>query len=1062
MTRDPNIQSPSPTPRALNIQKQKPQPQESAPTTHTSQADQRQRRKTQQSKPLEPAPLSISGGATTSIAAALALEPGPIVELPAFDSNSARNIKEDRRGKGEGAGGLDTETVSAPPGTAPGTAQGTAAAIPLGARGTEAPVKSTPAVKSPLSDLKVVTFLEPTPSLEDRESVCQSPSWEAYGRRKKEKKERVQADREAKSKKRRLTKVPHSPATTPAPAPVPANTWSNLPVSTPPSEAAVPSQSASVQIQAQTSSCTPESRTRHAQTQSLPAAGRSASAMASYNTDFPLELPPVPHTPRGRSGSFSSLFKAPFEFRRPSIDNDKERQTGFIGGIKLEQHRNDAYQRALDETILGPGGEVHPAFRRERRSSSPLRIFRSRQSSREPDDRHYPPIAIKTSGNQGLLPREPSSTQDGGMMKKWRKAVGLKASPKGHDSDTETNDRKGRRPRRLSKSSPRDESATRPAPPTKSASMPILDLPPASRPQLGPSPLKSSEAISSGKRVSDRSAAYVDNHVSLDYTLPPISPLSPYSLAQELGTDDRDTPLDEPSPLASPLTSDDLSQPSFTTADEVPPPPPRKSSKRKSLISLNDMDLHSLGIDFPVTVIADSSDARRSSTSLSDARTTKPSTEKKAPSKLSKTHRQSLSNPPSIQYESLSPDSDGSPKRTLRDAARSAFGRPLSSASQYVVPNVMPSSRPASRSRPSYYPGDNDTRPSSSARDASSLSKPARVLGEVDWRTGYTSATSPPTNSSDDSATDDGHSPDTPDTSRPQSERGGSFDPGDGKRPRPAALNSGLPSPALSSTAEPSKSTDKPNTVELDNVQAAAMKVMAAFPEAPPRRPESGWRSSSESNLTVSFLPKTKRDSFQSSRDRSRPRPIQTNIPSAKDSESKSPPLRDLLMAKDESAATAPWPATYLEAARKAAPAAPPPKALNVPASSSAPNLAPPKRITPAGNRSRQSSPGPSNLSHQRNQSRGSTATGAGTLVVDGEPIAKMFVECCACKFYHDMPSKLYEAMAHPEDVVPVADNTAFAGALSMTVKCPWCKHEMSTKCCAGLAAMVYVKERLH
>lgn len=764
-------------------------------------------------------------------------------------------------------------------------------------------------------------------------------------------------------------------------------------------------------------------------------------------------MPLAPHTPRSRSGSFSSLFKAPFEFRRPSVDNDRERSTGFIGGIKLEQHRNEAYQRALDEAILGPGGEIHPAFRRERRSSSPLRIF---TRSREPEDRHYPPIAIRTSKNQALLASEQPQTTDGGMMKKWRERVGLKPSskPSGHDSDTD--DRKGRRPRRLSKPASREPSATRAEGHSKSSSMPALEVPAAtsSRPQLAPSPLKSSEAVMSGKKVSDKAEAYVDSHTRLDYTLPPISPLSPYSLSQELGGHEREAPVE----LPSPLTSDDLSQPSFTTADEVPPPPPRKSSKRKSLISLSDADFgdgltspNPLGIDFPVTIIADSSDARRSSTSLSDARTTRPSTDRKAPapSKLSKAHRQSISNPPSIPYDSLAPAADGSapPKRTLRDAARAAFGRPVSSASQYVIPNVPSSSRPASRSRQPHYP-DNDARPSSSAaaahpaRDSPNTSKPARVLGEVDWRTGYTSTTtSPPTNSSDDSATDDGHAPDTPDTSRPQSERGGSFDPGDGKRPRPAALNSALPSPVL-------LPAEKSGTVELDNVQAAAMKVMAAFPDAPPKRPDGDWRSSSESNLTVSFLPKAKRESFQSSRDRSKPRPIKTNVPPVKDGESKSPPLRDLLMAKDESAATAPWPATYLEAARKAAPAAPPPKALNVQASSSAPNLAPPKRI--ANNRSRQSSPGPS---HLRN----------GTVVPDGEPIAKMFVECCACKFYHDMPSKLYEAMAHPEDVVPVAaDHVEFAGALSMTVKCPWCKHEMSTKCCAGLAAMVYVKERLH
>ncbi|TQV96505.1 hypothetical protein IF1G_05088 [Cordyceps javanica] len=80
----------------------------------------------------------------------------------------------------------------------------------------------------------------------------------------------------------------------------------------------------------------------------------------------------------------------------------------------------------------------------------------------------------------------------------------------------------------------------------------------------------------------------------------------------------------------------------------------------------------------------------------------------------------------------------------------------------------------------------------------------------------------------------------------------------------------------------------------------------------------------------------------------------------------------------------------------------------------------------------------------------------------NADTIAKVFVECCGCKYYHDMPSKLYDAMVNPNIVLSPKDRSDFGGAISMTVKCPWCKHAMSTSCCAGLAAMVYVKERLH
>lgn len=76
-------------------------------------------------------------------------------------------------------------------------------------------------------------------------------------------------------------------------------------------------------------------------------------------------------------------------------------------------------------------------------------------------------------------------------------------------------------------------------------------------------------------------------------------------------------------------------------------------------------------------------------------------------------------------------------------------------------------------------------------------------------------------------------------------------------------------------------------------------------------------------------------------------------------------------------------------------------------------------------------------------------------------PIAKMFVECCNCKFYHDMPSKLYECMAKPDAVVE-DKLLGISGAITTMVKCPWCHHNMSTSCCAGYAAVVYLKEKLH
>lgn len=77
------------------------------------------------------------------------------------------------------------------------------------------------------------------------------------------------------------------------------------------------------------------------------------------------------------------------------------------------------------------------------------------------------------------------------------------------------------------------------------------------------------------------------------------------------------------------------------------------------------------------------------------------------------------------------------------------------------------------------------------------------------------------------------------------------------------------------------------------------------------------------------------------------------------------------------------------------------------------------------------------------------------------KPIAKMFVECCSCKFYQDMPSRVYEAMARPEDTVR-DKRLGVSGQVTTCVKCPWCSHNMSTQCCAGYAAVVYLREKLH
>ncbi|KAL6713795.1 hypothetical protein ACLMJK_008287 [Lecanora helva] len=94
----------------------------------------------------------------------------------------------------------------------------------------------------------------------------------------------------------------------------------------------------------------------------------------------------------------------------------------------------------------------------------------------------------------------------------------------------------------------------------------------------------------------------------------------------------------------------------------------------------------------------------------------------------------------------------------------------------------------------------------------------------------------------------------------------------------------------------------------------------------------------------------------------------------------------------------------------------------------------------------------------------GTVSFGKGTLAdgVDAKPLAKLFVICCKCKFWHDLPSKLYEAMALPLELHKADQGKVAGGRLETAVKCPWCEHAMTTTCCQGWTTVVYMHERHH
>ncbi|KAG9249338.1 hypothetical protein BJ878DRAFT_475739 [Calycina marina] len=77
------------------------------------------------------------------------------------------------------------------------------------------------------------------------------------------------------------------------------------------------------------------------------------------------------------------------------------------------------------------------------------------------------------------------------------------------------------------------------------------------------------------------------------------------------------------------------------------------------------------------------------------------------------------------------------------------------------------------------------------------------------------------------------------------------------------------------------------------------------------------------------------------------------------------------------------------------------------------------------------------------------------------DPIAKMLVVCCSCRYFHDMPAEEYGLMSLTDDMVEKRERGQ-KGVKETDVKCPWCSHVMKVTCCEGYAGVVYLRERLH
>lgn len=110
--------------------------------------------------------------------------------------------------------------------------------------------------------------------------------------------------------------------------------------------------------------------------------------------------------------------------------------------------------------------------------------------------------------------------------------------------------------------------------------------------------------------------------------------------------------------------------------------------------------------------------------------------------------------------------------------------------------------------------------------------------------------------------------------------------------------------------------------------------------------------------------------------------------------------------------------------------------------------------------------------------------------------LAKIFVICCHCNYWHDVPSGMYAQMVIPECLLfsglpepsssrssrsssqarsakssgsksqsifsETSSSSGVSSSPKATVKCSWCKHEMAKSCCASWTTMVHLIEKHH
>ncbi|KAG5998821.1 hypothetical protein E4U54_002123, partial [Claviceps lovelessii] len=795
---------------------------------------------------------------------------------------------------------------------------------------------------------KVVAFEFPATEV----ARCHSPSWEAYERRKiekkMEKKERGEAKRDGT---KRLSKKP------------------------PPSSSPKALQHA-LASEADVARGRVRERTENTATV-------SESGSGSGSGSGPERKPG--RKARSRSGSFVSMLRAPFEFRR-SASTDQVNDPEFIGGIKLELERFAHQQQNLDSNAVEDESNIHPALRKNNNQVFHVPLVSPTGGT---DQRRYPPITRGNNNNNNhhqktasrVIPPTASALHDASRIDKWRTRVGLKVGAGSRPQSVASHDEE------LQLRGPQDQSIGYVQP---EEHVPSALRQPREQLKSPTSPVSSSTPAH---------VAFAVGYSTTTTTAPPspsVAALAPPAQAgeSEKQSESRRQPRKHSNNESVSSTSSAVT--GYKTAPSSPPPPepPQRSARRHSVVS----SVESIP---PVPVL----------------------TQQQQQQQQQQQHQQQHQH----QYQS---DAHAS---TTRDDK---------------------SPPPAQRSFPLYAKGGNPNGRHSRCEWIGGAAYSPPAAGQMSpYLSSPTKNAHGPTSSSEDSC-DEGFqsasSISTPATSRPQSER---------EMPLTCSQDDTVPSSvhdavrACFGTTYPLPSADNSEDEGgIDPIQAAAEKVLAVFNGIPVQRPDGRRRRDSPTSLAMdtSFDPSaTERPLNLCPQNKPTAAPLSSfsSSPFSSSSSSSPPP--------------SPSPAGYLEQARKQPPAAAPTRAHKQRFGPPASFVLPADCSNAANHANEKSRPvlamsHPVRRRHLRHKSTPHLAT------TDRDPIARIFVECCSCTRYHDMPSNLYKAMTNPEGVLSPADKCEYAGALSMTVRCSWCKHEMSVRCCSAFSTKVYIQERLH